>query len=180
MLAYFMFLHSHDITKIIILSRNIVFCISCYNCMIRRRSICLNKKKVLLNSETFRERVCLTISVQELQEQDWTKALTAELDRGIGNLVFINGNLPHDEIHPYIQTAAKDNAQFTLKTDPEYKTDPDSLAVVVAAKTAVYQSPVDVKKRYPNLVNSNNSTAEKNNDQHQSFFHHLFHRKDRG
>ena len=41
---------------------------------------------------TFRERVCLTISVQELQEQDWTKALTAELDRGIGNLVFINGN----------------------------------------------------------------------------------------
>lgn len=42
---------------------------------------------------TFRERVCLTISVQELQEQDWTKALTAELDRGIGNLVFINGNL---------------------------------------------------------------------------------------
>src|SRR5699024_11846389 len=47
---------------------------------------------------------------------------------------------PHDEIHPYIQTAAKDNAQFTLKTDPEYKTDPGSLAVVVAAKTAVYQS----------------------------------------
>ena len=78
---------------------------------------------------TFRERVCLTISVQELQEQDWTKALTAELDRGIGNLVFINGNLPHDEIHPYIQTAAKDNAQFTLKTDPEYKTDPDSLEI---------------------------------------------------
>ncbi len=129
---------------------------------------------------TFRERVCLTISVQELHEQDWTPALTAELDRGIGNLVFINGNLPHDEIHPYIQTAAKDNAQFTLKTDPEYKIDPDSLAVVVAAKTAVYQSPVDVKQRYPNLVNSNNSTTEKNNDQHQSFFHHLFHRKDRG
>src|SRR5699024_12631633 len=87
---------------------------------------------------------------------------------------------PHDEIHPYIQTAAKDNAQFTLKTDPEYKTDPGSLAVVVAAKTAVYQSPVDVKKRYPNLVNSNSSMTEKNNDQHQSFFHHLFHRKDRG
>ncbi|MCC4368984.1 YueI family protein [Limosilactobacillus reuteri] len=129
---------------------------------------------------TFRERICLTISVQELHEQDWTRALTAELDRGIGNLVFINGNLPHDEIHPYIQTAAKDNAQFTLKTDPEYKTDQDSLAVVVAAKTAVYQSPVDVKKRYPNLVNSNNHTAEKTNDQHQGFFHHLFHRKDRG
>ncbi len=62
--------------------------------------------------------------------------INCRVDRGIGNLVFINGNLPHDEIHPYIQTAAKDNAQFTLKTDPEYKTDPDSLAVVVAAKNS--------------------------------------------
>ena len=60
---------------------------------------------------TFRERVCLTISVQELQEQDWTKALTAELDRGIGNLVFINGNLltRNSSIH---SNCCKDNASL--------------------------------------------------------------------
>ena len=43
---------------------------------------------------TFRERVCLTISVKELHEQNWQPALVAELKRGIGNLVFLNGNLP--------------------------------------------------------------------------------------
>ncbi len=36
----------------------------------------LNEQRKYLG--TFRERVCLTISVQELQEQDWTPALTAE------------------------------------------------------------------------------------------------------
>ncbi|NGC78007.1 YueI family protein [Lactobacillus reuteri] len=129
---------------------------------------------------TFRERVCLTISIQELREQDWTTALTTEVNRGIGDLIFINGNLPHDEIHPYIQAAAKANAHFTLKTDPEYKTDPESLAIVIAAKTAVYQSPVDVKKRYPNLKAANIDNDEESVDQPQSFFHRLFHRKDRG
>ncbi|MBB1079904.1 YueI family protein [Limosilactobacillus sp. STM2_1] len=127
---------------------------------------------------TFRERVCLTISVQELQEQDWTKALTAEIKKGIGNLVFINGNLPHNKIRPYIQTATHDNAQFTLKTDPEYKTDPSSLAVVIAAKTAVYQSPVDVKKRYPELTNASSESQTAENT-HHGFFHQLFHRKER-
>lgn len=125
---------------------------------------------------TFRERVCLTISVAEIHEQDWTAALSAELHRGIGNLVFINGNLPDQEIHPYIQAAAKANAHFTLKTNPEYKTTPTSLAVVVAAKDAVYQSPVDVKKRYPQLVNPS-KVVEKAAPQHESFFHRLFHQR---
>ena len=127
---------------------------------------------------TFRERVCLTISVQELKEQNWTKALTAELARGIGSLVFINGNLSQDEIRPYIQTDTHANARFTLKTDPEYKTDPAALAVVVAAKTAVYQSPVDVQKRYPNLANSSHN-SKTTSLPHQGFFHRLFHRKER-
>ena len=98
---------------------------------------------------TFRERVCLTISVAELHAQDWTAALFAELNKNIGNLVFINGNLPHEEIHPYIRAAARAGASFTMKTEPEFKTNPEALAIVVAGKKAVYQSPVDVQKRYP-------------------------------
>ncbi|MGM9892079.1 YueI family protein [Limosilactobacillus sp.] len=101
---------------------------------------------------TFRERVCLTISVTQLHTQNWEKAVTSELAKGIGQLVFINGNLPHEEVHPYIQAAARAGATFTMKTEPEFKTDPTALAVVVASKTAVYQSPVDVQKRYPQLV----------------------------
>lgn len=128
---------------------------------------------------TFRERVCLTISVAELHEQSWEEALTRELSKQIGNLVFINGNLPHDEIHPYIQAATKAGAAFTLKTEPEFKTSLDSLAVVVAGEKAVYQSPVDVKKRYPQLIsaNSNPETVATEKTGH-GFFHRLFHREE--
>lgn len=128
---------------------------------------------------TFRERVCLTISVAELHEQNWAPAMTAEFKRGIGNLVFLNGNLPHEEIRPYVRAAAQAGASFTMKTDPEFKTAPDALAVVVAAKEAVYQSPVDVKKRYPQLVENGkaNKTEVKGEAPAGGFFHRLFHRE---
>lgn len=127
---------------------------------------------------TFRERVCLTISVQELREQDWQAALAAELKRGIGNLVFLNGNLPHEEIHPYLLTTSQNGGIFTLKTDPEYKTDPASLAVVVAAKKGVYQTPVDVKKRYPQLLAQKPAAPNSAAPQKESLLHRLLHRKD--
>lgn len=125
---------------------------------------------------TFRERVCLTISVAELHQQNWTGAVTKELERGIGKLVFINGNLPDDEIHPYIKAAAQAGGQFTMKTDPQFKTNDDALAIVVAAKEAVYQSPVDVVKRYgePTTPDEDIPTPPK----HHGFLHNLFHRKD--
>ena len=117
---------------------------------------------------TFRERVCLTISVAELQEQDWAAAVTAELAKGVGTLVFINGNLPHAEVHPYV------------KADPEFKTDPQALAVVVASKSAVYQSPVDVKKRYPQFgAGSATATTQRQTPTKGGFFHRLFHREGR-
>lgn len=126
---------------------------------------------------TFRERVCLTISVRELRAQNWQAALVEELKRGVGSLVFLNGNLPHSEIHPYLLTTNQNGGTFTMKTDPEFKTDPDSLAVVVAAKTAVYQSPVDVAKRYPQLVAKENPSTTTATPKH-GFFYRLFHGKE--
>lgn len=101
---------------------------------------------------TFRERVCLTISVAELKEQDWSKAITEEINRQIGQIMFLNGNLPDNILRPYIKLATQHNFPFTLKTEADYKTNPESLAIVIAAKSAVYQSPVDVKKRYPEFI----------------------------
>lgn len=128
---------------------------------------------------TFRERVCLTISVAELRAQNWEAAMTAEFKRGLGSLVFLNGNLPHEEIRPYVRAASQAGVNFTMKTDPEFKTTPTSLAVVVAAKQAVYQSPVDVQKRYPQLVVNKAADMQENRNQQQAggFFHRLFHRE---
>ncbi|MDD6431950.1 MAG: YueI family protein [Lactobacillaceae bacterium] len=126
---------------------------------------------------TFRERVCLTISVQELHEQNWQPALVAELKRGIGNLVFLNGNLPHEDIHPYLLATNQHGGIFTMKTDPEFRTNPEALAVVVAAKTGVYQSPVDVEKRYPQFKVSSESTPKPIDSEKHGFFYRLFHQK---
>ena len=73
---------------------------------------------------TFRERVCLTISNAQIKERSWTTAVETELKKGVVTQVFINGN-------------------------PQFETDPDRLALVMAADDAVYQSPIDVAKRYP-------------------------------
>lgn len=125
---------------------------------------------------TFRERVCLTISVQELHEQNWQEAVAAELKKGIGNLVFLNGNLPDEEIHPYLLVTNQNGGTFTLKTEPEFKTRPTDLAVVVAAKKGVYQSPVDVKKRYPNLI-AHQQSSQQQTPKH-GFWYRIFHGKD--
>jgi uncharacterized protein YueI len=121
---------------------------------------------------TFRERVCLTISVAQLGERDWSDALRLELKKGIGKLVFLNGNLDDEQLRPYMRAAVQEHASFTLKTDPEFSTAPEKLAVVVAAKTAVYQSPVDVAKRYPNL---SNPVSQVKSPAKQGFWQRLFH-----
>ncbi|WP_251575873.1 YueI family protein [Limosilactobacillus agrestimuris] len=124
---------------------------------------------------TFRERVCLTISITELEERDWSFAVAKELERGIGNQVFLNGNLPHSELRNYIKVATEANANFTLKTEPEFRTTHDSLAVVVAAKTAVYQSPVDVQKRYPDITKQ---SPQIHTPKKKHFWEKLFDRKE--
>ena len=124
---------------------------------------------------TFRERVCLTISIAELEERDWSFAVAKELERGIGNQVFLNGNLPHSELRNYIKVATEANANFTLKTGSEFRTTPDSLAVVVAAKTAVYQSPVDVQKRYSDITKQ---SPQIHTPKKKHFWKKLFDRKE--
>lgn len=129
---------------------------------------------------TFRERVCLTISVAELKEQDWSSAIVEEINRQIGQVMFLNGNLPDNILRPYIKLASQNNFPFTLKTEPEYRTNPDSLAVVIAAKSAVYQSPVDVKKRYPQFVITpliNQKKETNSSGSHLNIFKSWFKRK---
>ncbi|MFR0513892.1 YueI family protein [Limosilactobacillus mucosae] len=123
---------------------------------------------------TFRERVCLTISVAQLKERDWSDALKQELKKGIGNLVFLNGNLSDEKLRPYMRAAVQEHASFTLKTDPEFSTAPEKMAVVVAAKTAVHQSPVDVEKRYADLKTP---AAPIKEPAKPSFWQRLFHSK---
>ncbi|WP_283583034.1 YueI family protein [Limosilactobacillus difficilis] len=121
---------------------------------------------------TFRERVYVTISCQEIKERSWINQLQQEFQAHPQATLFINNNLNHDLVHPYMLAASKANVHFTLKSDPEFRTDPDKLAIVYAAADAVYQSPVDISQRYPDSAAPEPKTAAKK--PHKHGFFHLF------
>ena len=112
---------------------------------------------------TFRERVWLTISVAEINNNDWSFAVREELTKHPDSLVIINGNLADHLTRNYIMLANQMQVQFTIKTGSDAKTTPDSLALVISDHKAVYESPVDVQKKYSRSNNNHNSVSPKKN-----------------
>lgn len=118
---------------------------------------------------TFRERVYVTISCAEITEHSWIDQLNQEFKKHPGATLFINNNLDHDLVHTYMLAATKANVHFTLKSDPEFHTDPDKLAIVYAADDAVYQSPVDIAKRYPDAKSTTQQSTDQPKKKHGLF-----------
>lgn len=121
---------------------------------------------------TFRERVYVTISCAEIKQHSWIDQLKKEFKAHPDATLFINNNLDHDLVHPYLLAASKANIHFTLKSDPEFHTDPDKLAIVYAASDAVYQSPVDIAKCYPDTTSATQKETDKPKKKHGLF--HFF------
>lgn len=119
---------------------------------------------------TFRERVSLTISVGELEQNQWTEAFKKELADEHSEIIFFNGNIEQEHLKEYIILATKAGVNFTLKTNPEYKTGSENFAIVIASKKAIYVEPIDVAKKYdPDTLNQSSEPSPK-----KSFFARLF------
>lgn len=120
---------------------------------------------------TFRERVWLTMSVAEVKQQDWSDALRQELTVHPDSLVIINGNIDDSLTRNYLTVANTANVQFTIKTGTETKAGDDDLAVIVTDHKAVYQSPVDVSKKYGKQSPQDDHQTK----HHPSFLKRIFH-----
>lgn len=118
---------------------------------------------------TFRERVWLTITVQEIKEKGWTNEFHKELEDHPDTLVIINGNLPDQYTKEYIKIANQQECQFTIKTGKDIKVTDDALAIVVTDNKAVYQTPIDIAQRYPQPTTKHNDSQKKS-----SFFQRFF------
>ncbi len=123
---------------------------------------------------TFRERVALTMTVQQLKSDQYLDAFGKDLSQRdeVNDTVLINGNLEQDVLSPYIRMATMHAVSFTIKNDPQYKTGDDDLALVITAKTAIDMNPVDVAKKYPDQSQTNNQNtpaAKKPNLWHRLF-----------
>lgn len=110
---------------------------------------------------TFRERVGLTINVDQLQQADWTSAFEQELTKSQSEIIFFNGNIDQSQLKPYILAATNAGINFTIKTNPDYHVDGQNLAVVVAAKKAIHVNPIDVAKKYGTPTSSETTPPPK-------------------
>ena len=119
---------------------------------------------------TFRERVCLTVGIEELTQDEWTQGFAKEIATEQAEIIFFNGNIDQSKLRPYILTATKSGVNFTIKTNPEYRTNPDNLAIVVASKKAIYVQTVDIAKKYQPDQAGDQSAAPKK----KSFWSRLF------
>lgn len=94
---------------------------------------------------TFRERVYMAQRVKTFGEEQYLAIWeTVLLDHSDG-ILLINGNLDITVVNKYIQLATKYQVSFTLVTDALYHTNPEDMAVVLAAHTAVNVDRINIE-----------------------------------
>lgn len=122
---------------------------------------------------TFRERVSLTITFEQLKDPQALVDLKEELTKHPDLYVIINGQLEQKILTSLLKIVKEANVSFTLNTDRSLTTCSDALAVVVCAKkTALHEDTVDVFKKYPEKATP--TTEKQQKEEHFSFFHDLF------
>lgn len=122
---------------------------------------------------TFRERVSLTITFQQLKDPQALVDLKEELAKNPDLYVIINGQLEQQLLASLLKIVKEADVPFTLNTDQALATCSDALAVVVCAKkTALHEATVDVFQKYPEKKELTPEKSQK--EEHFSFFHDLF------
>lgn len=127
---------------------------------------------------TFRERVDLTVTFNQLNTGNYFDAIKQELETHPEYRMTINGNVDQDQLSKLIQIANQAGAEFTCSSDLTLPHAASDLAIVIAAKKqAIHTEIVDVAQRYPN----SNSEKEEKNDvlekKHHFSLKDLFHHK---
>ncbi|WP_203649792.1 YueI family protein [Secundilactobacillus yichangensis] len=96
---------------------------------------------------TFRERVSLLMSIQQLQKTEYLSAFQAELNAHPDYQVIFNGHTGMTALKPYLQIAGQLQRAFTIVQDDFYGNNPTDSGLVVVSKTAINQYPIKVEDK---------------------------------
>ncbi|GAX06179.1 hypothetical protein IWT25_01504 [Secundilactobacillus pentosiphilus] len=96
---------------------------------------------------TFRERVSLLMSIEQLQKGEYLSAFRAELNAHPDYQVIFNGHTGMSALQPYLQIAGSLQRAFTIVQDDFYGDSPTASGLVVIAKTAINQYPIKVEEK---------------------------------
>ncbi|KRK99424.1 hypothetical protein FD04_GL002241 [Secundilactobacillus odoratitofui DSM 19909 = JCM 15043] len=124
---------------------------------------------------TFRERVSLLITIEQLQHAQYQEAFKTELTEHPDLQAIFNGHTGMSALKPYLTIAGQLQRAFTIVQDDFYGDTPTSSGLVVIAKTAINVYPIAVEKKYPPKSTQNTSTATANSNTGfwQNIKHHL-------
>lgn len=123
---------------------------------------------------TFRERVDLTMTFDQLNSGKFYDQLKQELLQHPDYRLTINGNVSQSQLSQLLKIANETKVAFTCNTDLTLPHAASDLAVVFANKTsAIHKEVVDIAKLYPVDEMKDNSVKEtkKSRFSLKNFFH---------
>ncbi|MTV83015.1 YueI family protein [Secundilactobacillus folii] len=98
---------------------------------------------------TFRERVSLLMSIEQVQQGEFQTAFKQELTAHPVYQVIFNGHAGMASLKPYLTIAGQLQRAFTIVQDDFYGDQPKNSGLVVIAKTAIDVNPIKVELKYP-------------------------------
>jgi len=108
---------------------------------------------------TFRERVFLALTINEMKEQKHVKYFEQELKKQPDYHVLINGNVDMEDQLNFISVAQKCNCSFTVVETKQQEPD-NPLGLVYAADEAINQEMISLSEKYSKSTSKSHSMVE--------------------
>lgn len=118
---------------------------------------------------TFRERVYIRMTIQQMKQAEYKKSLEKHLPDYPDASILINGNVSESLQSSYIQIAMKVKLKFTI-VDTDLKEDDDS-GLLVISDQAVNEDTIDIKDKF----SSDQTQTSQKATEKKSFWNKLFH-----
>lgn len=117
---------------------------------------------------SLRERIYLTMTIEQVLSNNYVEALKKEIQLHPDNTLLLNGSIDMGSLSPYIQLSNSLNCSFRIITDDNSEESP--IGLVYAAPEAVNIEVVDVSEKYPKPVADEEPPSPKK----KSFFKRFF------
>lgn len=90
---------------------------------------------------SFKERVYFIMTVAQLNQDNYLQEWQAAFKQQPTATLLINGNLPIDQLTPFLNLAKHTNFPIQLKTDARYHTAPENVALALVNLTTAVSKP---------------------------------------
>ncbi|CAJ1229427.1 YueI family protein [Lactiplantibacillus xiangfangensis] len=111
------------------------------------------------NLGTFHERIDLGATFTQALTRDYSAAFQTEMTAHPDYQLLLHGLLDQDILNRYVRLANQQNIKFAIRNDLMYQHTPDSLAIALAAKTAITPDTINIDVRFPEIATPCKSTA---------------------